>query len=52
MKQVLESGKRITVRQKPGCISVLAPVFDSLGDVVGLVEVVGQARPDTRENVK
>jgi hypothetical protein len=33
-------------------ISVLAPVYDSLGDIVGLVEVVSQARPDPRENVK
>jgi hypothetical protein len=40
MKQVLQTGRRETVMQKPGMISVLAPVFDSLGDVVGLVEVV------------
>jgi len=52
MKEVLERGRRVTVRQKPGYISVLAPVFDSLGDIVGLVEVVAQARPDTHENVK
>lgn len=52
MKEVLDSGKRITVKQKPGFISVLAPVTDSLGDVVGLVEVVTQSRPDPHANVK
>lgn len=52
MKQVLAGGKRITVKQKPGYISVLAPVYASLGDVAGLVEVVAQAKPDTHENVK
>jgi len=52
MKQVLETGQRTTVKQKPGYISVLAPVHDSLGNVVGLVEVVTQTRPDARENVK
>jgi len=40
MRQVLQTGRRETVRQKPGMVSVLAPVFDSLGDTVGLVEVV------------
>ncbi len=40
MRQVLATGRRETVRQKPGMVSVLAPVFDSLGDTVGLVEVV------------
>jgi hypothetical protein len=52
MKQVLETGRRITVKQKPGYISVLAPVYDSLGDVAGLVEVVAQSKPDAQENVK
>jgi hypothetical protein len=52
MKEVLESGRRVTVKQKAGYVSVLAPVYDSLGDVVGLVEVVAQARPDPHENVK
>lgn len=42
MKQVLESGRRLTVRQKPGIVSVLAPVRNSLGDIVGLVEVVAE----------
>jgi len=40
MKHVLQAGRSEIVRQKPGMISVLAPVFDSLGDTVGLVEVV------------
>ncbi len=40
MKQVLETGERQTVTQKAGMISVLAPVRDSLEDIVGLVEVV------------
>jgi len=40
MKQVLQTGRRETVRQKPAMVSVLAPVYDSLGDTVGLVEVV------------
>lgn len=52
MKTVLETGQRRTVRTKPRMISVLAPVRDSLGDIVGVVEVVSQAPPDPRENVK
>jgi DNA-binding IclR family transcriptional regulator len=52
MKQVLETGKRVTVQKRPGMTSVLAPVYDSLGDVVAIVEVVTMARPDPRENVK
>jgi hypothetical protein len=52
MKQVLEKGEQVTVRGKSGMVSVLAPVTDSLGDVVGLVEVVSKAEVDPRENVK
>lgn len=52
MKQVLETGRRVTVRRRPRMISVLAPVYDSLGDIVGLVEIVSQTSPDPRENVK
>lgn len=52
MKQVLESGKRLSVERRPGMISVLAPVYNSLGDTVGLIEAVAQLRPDPRENVK
>lgn len=40
MQAVLDSGQRVTVKNKPGWISVLAPVYNSLGDVAGLVEVV------------
>jgi hypothetical protein len=52
MKAVLDSGKRVTVSDKPGWISVLAPVYDSEGSVVALVEAVTNARPDPHENVK
>ncbi len=52
MKRVLETGERVTVTDRPGWISVLAPVRNSLGDIVGLVEVVARSRPDPRENVK
>jgi hypothetical protein len=52
MKQVLETGRRITVTRKPGWVSVLAPVYNSLGDVVGLVEAVSQSRLDAHANVK
>lgn len=41
MKRVLETGERQTVMQKAGMISVLAPVRNSLGDIVALVEAVG-----------
>ena len=52
MKQVLDGGRRLTVTEKPGWISVLAPVYDSLGDVVALVEVVSQKRLNPHDNVK
>jgi hypothetical protein len=52
MKQVLDTGKRVTVRRRAAMVSVLAPVYDSLGDIAGLVEVVSQAKPDPQENVK
>ena len=52
MKQVLESGRRVTVMVKPGWVSVLAPVHNSLGDIVALVEAVSQKRLDAHENVK
>lgn len=52
MKQVLETGKRVTVRRRAGMVSALAPVYDSLGDIAGLVEVVSQTKPDPQENVK
>lgn len=52
MKRVFTTGERVTVHSKAGMISVLAPVYDSLGDVVALAEVVSRDRPDPRENVK
>jgi hypothetical protein len=52
MKRVLDTGERVTVSRRAKMISVLAPVYDSVGDIVSLVEVVSQAGPDPRENVK
>ena len=52
MKTVLETGKRVTVTDKPGWISALAPVSDSLGDPVGVLEVVTQTQVDAHANVK
>lgn len=52
MKQVLDTGRRLTVERQPGMISVLAPVRDSLGDITGLVEVVSERNPNPQENVK
>lgn len=52
MQKVLETGKRAIVEDKPGYVSVLAPVRNSLGDIVGLTETVSRVAPDARENVK
>lgn len=52
MKTVLATGRRTTVAQKPGWVSVLTPVADSLGDIVGVVEVASQRQLDRQENVK
>lgn len=52
MKRVLATGERVTVRGKRGMVSVLAPVYDSLDNIVALVEVVSQDKRDLRENVK
>jgi hypothetical protein len=52
MRTTLGTGRRITVKDKPGFISVLAPVRNSLGEITGLVEVVSRLQPDARENVK
>ncbi|HKT12759.1 MAG TPA: hypothetical protein VJW77_13130 [Terriglobia bacterium] len=49
MREVLESGKRLTVKQRPGMVSVLGPIYDSLGDVAGLVEVVAQVSSPAHE---
>jgi len=48
----LKTGQRVTVTSKPGWISVLAPVHNSLGDVVGLIEAVSRIKVDVHENVK
>lgn len=42
MSEVLKTGQRVTVEKRPEMISALAPVFNSLGDIVGLVEVVSK----------
>lgn len=52
METVLKTGKRVTVTNKSGWISVLAPVYDSLGDIVGLIEAVSRVKADAHENVK
>jgi hypothetical protein len=56
MKRVLETGRRETIMQKPGMISVLAPVRNSLGDTVALVEVValepGAMPPDVHARLR
>lgn len=52
MLEVLQKGHRLTVKEKSGFISVLAPVKNSLDEIVGLVEVVTRITPDLRENVK
>jgi len=52
MESVLKTGQRLTVTSKPGWISVLAPVYDSLGDIVGLIEAVSRVEADSHENVK
>jgi hypothetical protein len=52
MKRVLATGERVTFRGKRGMISVLAPVYDSLNNIVAVVEVVSQEKRDLQENVK
>jgi hypothetical protein len=52
MRRVLATGERVTFRGKRGMISVLAPVYDSLNNVVAVVEVVSQEKRDLQENVK
>jgi len=52
METVLKTGRRVTITSKQDWVSVLAPVHNSLGDVVGLIEAVSRARADTHENVK
>ena len=52
MTEVLTTGKRVTAAQRADIVSVLAPVRNSLGNIVGFVEVVTQLRPDPHGNVK
>lgn len=52
MDTVLKTGRRVTVTDRPGWVSVLAPVYNSLGDIVGLIEAVGREKIDMHENVK
>jgi hypothetical protein len=52
MKGVLATGKPLTVQTSESMVSVLTPVYSSLGDIVGLVEVVSRARYNPQENVK
>lgn len=52
MREVIESGQRRTVAETSGMVSVLAPVSNSLGEIVGLVEVVSRVSIDAHENVK
>ncbi|PYT80886.1 MAG: hypothetical protein DMG40_11560 [Acidobacteria bacterium] len=52
METVLKTGRRVTVTSKPGWISVLSPVYNSLGDVVGLIETVSHVKVNAHENVK
>lgn len=40
MQEVLKTGNTLTVQKTPEMLSVLAPVRNSLGQIVGLVEVV------------
>ena len=52
MAEVLATGKPQTIVQKGDFVSVLTPVFNSLGDPVGLVEVVSRLQPNLQEHVK
>src|SRR5262245_30370799 len=52
MAEAIASGKPKTIIGKGDFISVLTPVYNSIGDIVGLVEVVGRVRMNWQENVK
>jgi hypothetical protein len=52
MKKVVDTGQRVTVSEKPGLTSILTPVKNSLGDIVGIIEVAAAAKLDPNENVK
>jgi hypothetical protein len=51
MIEVLRTGKRVAVARS-NLVCVLAPVKNSLGDIVGFLEVVTQLKPDPHANVK
>ena len=52
MAEVLATGKPQTIVQTGDFVSVLTPVFNSLGDSVGFVEVVSRLQPNPQEHVK
>ena len=52
MKKVVDTGQRVAVSEKPGLTSVLTPVRNSLGEIVGIIEVVASTKLDPNENVK
>lgn len=52
MKRVLDTGEIVVVQKKPGWCSVLAPVRNSLGDIVALVEVASRENYSPHENVQ
>ena len=52
MMEVLSTGRPQTVSQKDDFVSVLTPVYNSLGDVVALVEVVSRVHFNSQENVQ
>jgi hypothetical protein len=52
MAEVLATGKPQTIVQKGDFVSVLTPVFNSLGDSIGLVEVVSRLQLNPQEHVK
>ena len=52
MAEVLATGKPQTIVQKGDFVSVLTPVINSLGDRVGLVEVVSRLHVNPQEHVK
>lgn len=52
IRQVLSSGRRVAVVKRPRRVAVLAPVYDSRGDIVGLVDAVTQQPVDPLGNVK
>jgi hypothetical protein len=52
MLDVLSHGRQRTVSKDGNIVSVLAPVYNSLGEIVGLVEVVSRVHLNPQENVK